>query len=82
MSNREYDQLYDRLTQLEKDTGIIFADSPTRNVGYEVLSDLPKEAHPKRMLSLDKTKDVEQLRAFLGEQRGILSWKIDGLTIV
>ena len=82
MSNREYDELYDRLTQLEKDTGIIFADSPTRNVGYEVLSDLPKEAHPKRMLSLDKTKDVEQLRAFLGEQRGILSWKIDGLTIV
>lgn len=82
MSNREYDELYDRLVQLEEDTGIIFADSPTRNVGYEVLSDLPKEAHPKRMLSLDKTKEVEQLRSFLGEQRGILSWKIDGLTIV
>ncbi len=82
MSNREYDELYDRLAQLEKDTGIIFADSPTRNVGYEVISDLPKEAHPRRMLSLDKTKDVGQLKAFLGEQKGILSWKIDGLTIV
>lgn len=82
MSNREYDELYDRLVQLEKDTGIIFADSPTRNVGYEVTSDLPKEAHPKRMLSLDKTKDVAQLKAFLGEQKGVLSWKIDGLTIV
>ena len=82
MSNREYDELYDRLAELEEETGIIFADSPTRNVGYEVLSDLPKEAHPKRMLSLDKTKDVEQLKSFLGEQKGILSWKIDGLTIV
>lgn len=82
MSNREYDELYDRLVQLEKDTGIIFADSPTRNVGYEVISDLPKEAHPKRMLSLDKTKDVGQLKSFLGEQKGVLSWKIDGLTIV
>ncbi len=82
MSNREYDELYDSLVQLEKETGIIFADSPTRNVGYEVLSDLPKEAHLKRMLSLDKTKDIEQLKSFLGNQKGILSWKIDGLTIV
>ncbi len=82
MSNREYDEAYDSLVRLEKETGIIFADSPTQNVGYEVLSDLPKEAHPKRMLSLDKTKDVGQLKSFLGVQKGILSWKIDGLTIV
>lgn len=82
MSNFEYDALYDELVALEKETGIVMSSSPTVNVGYEVLSDLPKEAHPSRMLSLDKTKDPEQLAAWLGTQEGILSWKLDGLTIV
>ena len=82
MSNREYDQLYDELLELEKSTGIILAGSPTQKVGYEVLSELPKEAHETPMLSLDKTKEVEALQEWLGEQKGILSWKLDGLTIV
>ena len=82
MTNAEYDALYDELEALEKETGIIFPDSPTHNVGYEVLSDLPKEVHPKRMLSLDKTKDVAVLQDFMGSHKGLLSWKIDGLTIV
>ncbi len=82
MSNWEYDQLYDELLELEKSTGIILAGSPTQKVGYEVLSELPKEAHETPMLSLDKTKEVEALQEWLGEQKGILSWKLDGLTIV
>lgn len=82
MTNFEYDALYDELVELEKETGIVLSNSPTVNVGYEVLSELPKEAHPSRMLSLDKTKDVEQLQSWLGNQEGILSWKLDGLTIV
>lgn len=82
MTNYEYDALYDELTELEEETGIVLSNSPTVNVGYEVLSELPKEAHPSRMLSLDKTKDVEQLKSWLGNQDGILSWKLDGLTIV
>lgn len=82
MSNFEYDKLYDELQELEKETGIILAGSPTNRVGYEVLSELPKEEHPAPMLSLDKTKDVEQLAAWLGEHPGLLSWKLDGLTIV
>lgn len=82
MTNAEYDALYDELEALEKETGIIFPDSPTHNVGYEVLSNLPKEVHPKRMLSLDKTKDVAVLQEFIGSHKGLLSWKIDGLTIV
>lgn len=82
MSNFEYDKLYDELAALEAETGIIMAGSPTQNVGYEVLSDLPKERHPSRMLSLDKTKDREALRDWLGNQKGLLSWKLDGLTIV
>ncbi|MBR4020378.1 MAG: hypothetical protein IKI99_03615 [Firmicutes bacterium] len=82
MSNFEYDKLYDELEALEKETGIILAGSPTQQVGYEVLSELPKEAHPSRMLSLDKTKDREALRGWLNGQKGILSWKLDGLTIV
>lgn len=82
MTNFEYDALYDELIALEKETGTVLSNSPTVNVGYEVLSDLPKEAHPQRMLSLDKTKDVNQLVTWLGEQQGILSWKLDGLTIV
>ena len=82
MSNFEYDRLYDELEAMEKETGIVMAGSPTRRVGYEVLSDLPKEAHPGRMLSLDKTKDRDQLKSWLGSQTGLLSWKLDGLTIV
>jgi len=82
MSNFEYDKLYDELEALEKETGVILAGSPTQQVGYEVLSELPKEAHPSRMLSLDKTKDREALRGWLNGQNGILSWKLDGLTIV
>ncbi len=82
MPNYEYDRLYDELTELEKKTGITLSNSPTIRVGYEVLSDLPKEKHPKKMLSLDKTKDVGALAAWLGSQEGLLSWKLDGLTIV
>lgn len=82
MTNYEYDALYDELIRLEEETGVVLANSPTANVGYEVLSDLAKESHPQRMLSLDKTKDPDQLTAWLGEQEGVLSWKLDGLTIV
>ena len=82
MTNLEYDALYDELEALEKETGVVMAGSPTMTVGYQVLSDLPKEAHPKRMLSLDKTKDVGQLISWIGDQDGLLSWKLDGLTIV
>ncbi len=82
MSNREYDGLYDELEGLEKKTGIILAGSPTVSVGYEAQEELPKEAHETPMLSLDKTKDIEALRSFLGEHRALLSWKLDGLTIV
>lgn len=82
MSNREYDQLYDELLALEAETGVVLAGSPTQKVGYEVLSELPKEAHQSPMLSLDKTKEVEALQDWLGEQKGLLSWKLDGLTIV
>ena len=82
MPNYEYDKLYDELTELEKKTGITLSNSPTIRVGYEVLSDLPKEKHPKKMLSLDKTKDVGALAAWLDSQEGVLSWKLDGLTIV
>lgn len=82
MSNYEYDRLYDELEGLERELGTTLASSPTVNVGYEVLSELPKERHEKPMLSLDKTKDVEQLKSFLGEQNTVISWKMDGLTIV
>lgn len=82
MSNYEYDKLYDDLVALEKETGIILANSPTQNVGYEVLSELPKEAHASRMLSLDKTKEIADLESWIGEKEGVLSWKLDGLTIV
>lgn len=82
MSNFEYDALYDELSALEEKTGIVMANSPTRNVGYTVQSKLPKEAHQNRMLSLDKTKDKEELKNWLGNNSGILSWKLDGLTIV
>lgn len=82
MSNFEYDKLYDELTALEAETGIVLSSSPTGQVGYEVLSELPKEAHASPMLSLDKTKNTETLREWLGDQEGLLSWKLDGLTIV
>ena len=82
MSNREYDRLYDELVALEKETGILLSSSPTVNVGYEVVSSLPKERHPSPMLSLDKTKEVSRLEEWLGDQEGLLSWKLDGLTIV
>lgn len=82
MTNFEYDKLYDELVELEKETGIILSNSPTQNVGFEALSVLPKERHESPMLSLDKTKDVEALREWLGSQEGLLSWKLDGLTIV
>lgn len=82
MSNLEYDRLYDRLLKLEEESGIILSNSPTRHVGYEVLSELPKERHEKAMLSLDKTKDREALKEWLGNQKGRLSYKLDGLTIV
>ncbi len=82
ISNFEYDKLYDELVSLEKETGVVFANSPTQNVGYEVVSALPKERHEKPMLSLNKTKSVEELADWLGGQAGLLSWKMDGLTIV
>ena len=82
MSNFEYDKLYDELAEIEKNTGIVLSDSPTVHVGYEVLSQLPKETHESPMLSLDKTKEVEGLVSFLRGRKGVLSWKLDGLTIV
>ena len=82
MSNYEYDALYDELARLEKETGTTLAGSPTIHVGYEVLSELPKERHERPMLSLDKTKDVQALREWVGSHRTLLSWKMDGLTIV
>lgn len=82
MSNREYDALYDELEQAEKITGIVLADSPTVRVGYEAVDALPKETHESPMLSLDKTKDREVLRGFIGNHKTLLSWKMDGLTIV
>ena len=82
MSNREYDRLYERLEELERITGVVLAGSPTADVGYEAVEELPKERHESRMLSLGKTKDREELREFLAGREGILSWKLDGLTVV
>lgn len=82
MSNHEYDRLYDELLGLEQELGITMANSPTVNVGYEVLSELPKERHERPMLSLDKTKETERLREFVGDEKAVISWKLDGLTIV
>ena len=82
MSNYEYDRLYDELQRLEHELGTTLASSPTINVGYEVVSELPKERHERPMLSLDKTKEVGRLREFLGSQKAVISWKLDGLTIV
>lgn len=82
MSNFEYDKLYDELVALENEIGTVLSNSPTVNVGYEVLSELPKEAHESPMLSLDKTKEVDALSGFLGNKKGVISWKLDGLTVV
>ena len=82
MSNLEYDKLYDELEALEKETGTVLAGSPTVTVGYEAVDELPKERHESPMLSLDKTKDVNELAAFAGEHEVLLSWKLDGLTVV
>ena len=82
MSNYEYDKLYDELVNLEEETGMVLAGSPTISVGYEAVDELPKEAHESPMLSLGKTKDREELRAWLKDKEGLLSWKLDGLTIV
>ena len=82
MSNLEYDALYDELVALEQETGLILSKSPTQHVGYAVISELPKERHPAPMLSLDKTKSVEDLAAWLGDKTGVMSWKMDGLTVV
>ena len=82
MSNYEYDALYDELVALEEKTGVVMSDSPTVRVGYESVDELPKERHASPMLSLDKTKSREDLQAWLGDQEGLLSWKLDGLTIV
>lgn len=82
MSNLEYDRLYDELKGLEEETGTVFSNSPTLRVGYEAVNDLPKEAHEEPMLSLDKTKSRQELKDWLGDKEGLLSWKLDGLTIV
>ena len=82
MSNFEYDRLYDELLALEKELGVTMSGSPTTKVGYEVISELPKERHGYAVLSLDKTKEVGALKTWLGERAGVLSWKLDGLTVV
>lgn len=82
MTNYEYDKLYDELSELEKETGIVLSNSPTVNVGYQVVSQLPKEQHQSPMLSLDKTKEVSALEGFAGDKKCLLSWKMDGLTVV
>lgn len=82
MSNYDYDALYDELLELEAETGVVLSNSPSIHVGYEIISELPKVKHDVPMLSLDKTKDVMALKSWIGKQQGMLSWKLDGLTIV
>lgn len=82
MSNLEYDRLYEELEDLEKKTGVVLSGSPTISVGYEAALELPKERHETPMLSLDKTKDVAELEEFAGDHEVLLSWKLDGLTVV
>ena len=82
MTNFEYDKLYDELVALEETTGVVMANSPTVNVGYETLSELPKEAHVAPMLSLEKTKETDELAAWLDEKKGLLSLKLDGLSVI
>lgn len=81
MTNYEYDEMYDELLALEDETGYIRDDSPSVNVGYETAAGLPKIVHEIKMLSLNKTKDRDELRAWLGDKEGLLSWKLDGLTV-
>lgn len=81
ITNYEYDAMYDELLELEKKTDTVFDNSPTINVGYTVKSELPKVTHEKKLLSLDKTKDRDELRAWLGDNKAVLSWKLDGLTV-
>lgn len=82
MSNYEYDKLFDELTDLENETSIILSNSPTQNIGYEIVSNLPKTKHSTKILSLEKTKDINVLKSFIGNEEALLSWKLDGLTIV
>lgn len=82
MTNFEYDKLYDELVELESKTGIVYSDSVTTQVGYTIVSELPKKKHPEKMLSLDKTKDKENLKEWLKNKNGCLSFKLDGLTVV
>ncbi len=82
MSNLEYDRMYDELLRLEKETGVVLTGSPTVSVGYEALDSLPKERHESPMLSLDKTKEVSELADFAGNHEILVSWKLDGLTVV
>lgn len=82
MSNFEYDALYDELVTLEEKTGIVLSNSPTHNVGYAAVDFLPKETHDRPMLSLAKTKSREELASWLTDKEGLLSWKLDGLTVV
>ncbi len=82
MSNYEYDRFYDELARLEQESGTVLTGSPTTKVGYEVLDELPKERHESPMLSLDKTKDIEGLKSFAGDHQTVVSWKLDGLTVV
>ena len=82
MPNIDYDKYYDELLDLEKETGFRLANSPSQNVGYEIISELPKERHEKPMLSLDKTKSADELIDWLHGNRGVLSWKLDGITCV
>lgn len=81
ITNFEYDEMYDELLALEDETGYIREDSPSINVGYETAAGLPKIVHEIKMLSLNKTKDRDELREWLGDQTGLLSWKLDGLTV-
>ena len=82
MPNIDYDRYYDELLELEKETGVRFANSPSQNVGYEIISELPKERHESPMLSLDKTKSADELIEWLNGKQGVLSWKLDGITCV
>ena len=81
ITNFEYDEMYDELLALEAETGYIRSDSPSVNVGYETAAGLPKIVHEVKMLSLNKTKDRDELAAWLGDKEGLLSWKLDGLTV-
>ena len=82
MSNKEYDDLYDELVKLEEETGIILSGSPTQEVGHNIATKLPKEEHEKPMLSLAKTKSIDEIKEFISNNESSISWKMDGLTVV